>query len=52
MRKVPLSQGMLALVSDKDYARVSKFKWYAQKPNSTTFYAVRSTWVIGEALLE
>lgn len=29
MREIKLSRGMVALVSDKDYSKVSKYKWYA-----------------------
>lgn len=29
MKKIPLTQGYYALISDRDYKRVSQFKWYA-----------------------
>jgi len=38
VREVQLTQGYVALVSDKDYARVSKFKWHITR-NRTTVYA-------------
>jgi hypothetical protein len=31
MRKIPLTQGYVALVDDEDYERVSQFNWSAQK---------------------
>ena len=39
MKEIQLSQGYVALVSDKDYRRVSQFKWSAMRarePDSTT----------------
>lgn len=41
MRKIPLTNGMNAIVSDRDYGRVSKFKWFARR-HGNTFYAARS----------
>ena len=38
MKEVPLSQSYVALVSDKDYQRVSQFKWHIIR-NRTTVYA-------------
>ena len=41
--EVPLSKGLAAVVSLKDFARVNQFKWYAYKhPRSLTYYAARS----------
>lgn len=40
MREIPLSQGLVALIDDEDYERVSAYKWGTLKaPN--TFYAIR-----------
>jgi hypothetical protein len=41
MKKIPLSQGLFAIVDDEDYERVSKYKWFALK-DKHTFYAIRS----------
>ncbi len=41
MRKIPLTQGMVAIVDDEDYATLSAFKWYAAKQPNGRFYAVR-----------
>ena len=30
MKTVPLSQGYFAIIDDQDFARVSRFKWYAK----------------------
>src|SRR5262245_57309381 len=42
MKLIPLSQGLFAKVSDRDYARVRKFKWHAHKAANGKFYARRS----------
>ena len=44
MKEIKLTRGFVALVDDEDFEKVSKFKWYAQKPNKTTHYAVRTVW--------
>ena len=40
MKKIPLTQGMVALVDDEDYAFINSFKWYA-KESKKSWYAVR-----------
>jgi hypothetical protein len=40
MMKIPLTQGQVALVDDRDYRRLSAFKWYAHKGKGR-FYAAR-----------
>jgi hypothetical protein len=42
MKTITLSQGKVALVDDEDFDWLSKFRWYAKRPNSTSelFYAV------------
>ena len=43
MKSIPLTQGKIAVVSDKDYPWLSKFKWRAHKDNrSGRWYAARS----------
>lgn len=41
-REVSLTQGKVAIVDEQDFARISQFKWFAHKPNGTTFYAART----------
>lgn len=49
MREIPLSKGMVALVSDEDYDRVSQFKWYASlESRGTKWYAVRKVTIDGK----
>jgi len=41
--RIELTQGQFALVSKKDYERLSKYKWHAQWNKDTqSYYAVRS----------
>lgn len=42
-KEIPLSRGLVALVSDEDYERVSAFKWYAAAPapDNRAYYAGR-----------
>ena len=44
MKKIPLSRGLIALVDDEDYERLSQFKWCAQKIGKS-IYATRNTYV-------
>lgn len=43
MKLIPLTQGYCAEVSDRDYTRVSKFSWQAQKLGRV-IYAKRGVW--------
>lgn len=40
MKQIPLTQGKVALVDDKDFDFLNQWKWYAAK-HRDTFYAVR-----------
>ncbi len=42
MAEIPLSRGLVALVDDCDYCRLSRHKWYATPLDNQTFYAVRT----------
>jgi hypothetical protein len=37
VREIPLTKGYVALVSDEDYERVSRFKWYADVGSQTVY---------------
>ena len=37
MREIQLTQGYVALVSDKDYKRVSQYKWSAMRTRKTVY---------------
>ena len=42
MKRIPLSQGQFAIVDDKVYAKLSKYKWHALWTKHTqNYYAVR-----------
>lgn len=41
MKKVPLTQGLFALVDDEDYNTISKFKWCAHRPRNVTYASAR-----------
>jgi len=40
MKTIPLTQGKVTLVDDKDYDRVQKFKWQALETSPGLWYAV------------
>lgn len=43
MRLIPLTQGQLVQVDNKNYTWLNQWKWYALK-HGKTFYAQRSVW--------
>ncbi len=43
MRKIPLTQGQVALVDDSDFEFLSQWKWHALKQRTGNFYAVRNS---------
>lgn len=49
MREIPLTQGMVALVSDEDYEKVSQYKWHASlESRGTKWYACRRETIDGK----
>lgn len=40
IRRIPLTQGLFALVDGKNYERLNRYKWYAWK-GERTYYAAR-----------
>ena len=42
-RRIPLTQGLYALVDPDDYASLARHKWHATR-GRTTFYAQRKAW--------
>ncbi len=47
MREIPLTRGLIAIIDDDDYERLSAYKWYAAKIRNR-FYATRDTWEGGK----
>ncbi len=43
MRTIPLSQGLVALVDDEDFERVSLLKWHAERTKRGQVYAQNTT---------
>jgi len=41
IRYIPLTQGKFAIVDAADYEELSKYKWYANRINGGTYYALR-----------
>ena len=45
MKRIPLTQGQFALVDDKDFEELSKYKWCADRNSCVkSFYAIRSVY--------
>lgn len=44
MKEIKLTQGKFAMVSDQDFNRVNKHKWFAAKCPGNKWYARRSVW--------
>lgn len=43
MKRIKLTQGYFALVDDRDFKKLSKFKWWALVDKSGAIYACRTT---------
>lgn len=43
MKKIPLTRGMFAIVDNKDYKHLAKFKWHALSSRNKRFYASRAS---------
>lgn len=50
MKKIPLTQGMFAIVDDEDYDELSRYKWCAYG-NHGNFYAKRANGVFKQVLM-
>src|SRR5271157_1239018 len=49
MKRINLTQGKTTVIDNKNFAWLSRFKWYAQK-DLYTYYAVRSETINGKNL--
>ena len=46
MKQILLPKGLVALVDDEDYDRISQYKWHAQyNPRTRSWYAIRGKYV-------
>jgi hypothetical protein len=43
MKTIPLSQGRVAIVDDRDFETLNRYKWYAQKIGNTLYAARHAT---------
>lgn len=43
MKLIPLTQGQVAIVDDRDYEKLSQWKWYAHRYDNR-WYALRGEW--------
>lgn len=49
MKEINLTKGLKVMVSDEDYERLNKVKWFACKPtNNDNYYAARTVKVNGK----
>lgn len=49
MKKIPLTKGQVALVSDHRFEELNQFNWYAEWSRKTkSYYAARSVWTPGK----
>ena len=51
MKLIPLTQGKFAMVDDRDFECISKFKWFAHK-RENTFYAERHVTINGRDIIQ
>lgn len=47
MKKIPLTQGKVAIIDDEDFERVGRHKWYAHRCSKRTYYARRNIYQKG-----
>lgn len=47
-KEIPLTQGMVALVDDKDFEWLNQFKWFAQKINHTIYVCRNAPYIDGK----
>jgi len=48
MKEIPLSRGMVSLVDDEDFERVSQYRWVVKSNRTGQIYAHRALWVGGK----
>lgn len=47
-KEIPLTQGKVAIVDERDYLCVAQYKWYAHKAQTGGWYAIRNIKVNGK----
>ncbi len=48
MKKIPLTQGKVALIDNEDYSLIKTFRWFSNKMGKLNIYAVSTIYMKGQ----